>query len=247
MNAKACLIALYLTAAEMVAAVDLTTTEGKIYKGATVTKVEPDGLSISHETGTVKIPFVKLPEEVRREHGYDAAKADAYMQEQKQRWAELQAALAAAKEREAAAKQAAIAKEFTVSPKSAEGISLVARSRAQVHEERAERLRVELYSEEEIDRMLKQSPLKGQLQVIWRRPDYDGAAAEHFRVIVTDSNGKVRERVTPEYRAPKQAGETEYVSGTSIDMEYDAGDEFRVRVVDRNSKVHADFTVRRVR
>jgi hypothetical protein len=241
-----CLVGLCLFAAGIVRAEDLTTIEGKTYKGVAVTKVEPDGLSLSHETGTVKIPFAKLPEEVQRQHGFDPVKADAYAKEQKRRWAELQAAIEAAKEKEAAAKRAAIARGFTVTPKSAEGISLVAQSRAQVHEERAAGLRVELYREDEIARMLKESRLKGRLQVTWRRDDYDGAATEYFRVIVTDASGKVLERVSPEYRAPKQSGETDYANGTNLDMEYDAGEEFRVRVVDRNLKVHADFTVRKV-
>ena len=168
------------------------------------------------------------------------------VKDQKQQWAELQAALAAAKEKEAAAKRVAIARGFTVTPKSAEGITVVAQSRAQVHEERAARLRVELYREEEIEGMLKRSPLKARLVVTWRRQDYDGAASEHFKVIVTDSSGRVRERVTPEYRAPKQAGEAEYLNSASLDMEYDAGEEFRVRVVDRNLNVYADFTVRKI-
>jgi hypothetical protein len=241
-----CLIGSCLVAAGMARAEDLTTTEGKTYKGITVTKVEPDGLSISHETGTVKIPFTKLSEELQRQHGFDPAKADAYVKEQRRRWEEFQAAVEAAKEKEAAAKRVAIARGFTVTPRSAEGISLVAQSRAQVHEERAARLRVELYREDEIDRMLKQSSLKGRLQVTWRRDDYDGAATEHFRVIVTDASGKVLERVSPEYRAPKQSGEAEYVNGTNLDMEYDAGEEFRVRVVDGNLKVHADFIVRKM-
>lgn len=246
MNSKACLIALYLGTAGFAWTEDLTTTDGKTYKEVTVTKVEPDGLSIAHETGTVKVLFTKLPEALQREHGFDPAKADAYAKEQKRKWAELQAALAAAKEKETAAKREAIARGFTVTPKSAEGISLVALSRAQVHEERATRLRVELYREDEIARMLKESPLKGRLQVTWRRDDYDGAATEHFKVIVTDAGGKVLERLSPEYRAPKQAGEAEYVSGTNLDMEYDAGEEFRVRVVDQNLKVHADFIMRKV-
>ena len=246
MNSKVCLIVLFLGSVGIALAEDLTTTDGKIYKSVTVTKVEPDGVSISHESGTVKIPFTKLPEELQRQHGFDPAKADAYVKEQKRQWAEFQAALAAAKEKEAAAKREAIARGFTVTPKSAEGITVVAQSRAQVHEERAARLRVELYREDEIERMLKESPLKGRLQVTWRRGDYDGAATEHFMVIVTDASGKVLERVSPEYRAPKQSGEAEYVNGTNLDMEYDAGEEFRVRVVDRNSNVHADFTVQKV-
>jgi hypothetical protein len=61
---------------------DLTTTEGRVYKNVTVRKVEPDGLSISHESGLAKIPFTKLPEEVQKKHGYDPAKGKAYAEEE---------------------------------------------------------------------------------------------------------------------------------------------------------------------
>ena len=241
-----CLISLCLAAGGLAAAADLTTTDGKTYKEVSVTKVEPDGLSISHETGTVKLPFIKLPVEVQRQYGYDPAKAEAYAKEQKQQWAELQAALAAAKEREAAKKRVVLAKAFTVTPKSAEGISLLVQTRAQVDEERAAGLRVELYSEEEIARKLKASTVTARLVVTWQRAAYDAASTEHFKLIVSDGAGKVLERVSPDYRAPKQAGEEEYVNGMSLSMNYDA-EEFRVRVVDANLKVHADFVVRQLK
>jgi hypothetical protein len=61
---------------------DLTTTEGRVYKNVTVRKVEPDGLSISHESGLAKIPFSKLPAEVQKKHGYDPAKGKAYAEEE---------------------------------------------------------------------------------------------------------------------------------------------------------------------
>jgi hypothetical protein len=165
----------------------------------------------------------------------------------KQKWAELQAALQAAKEKEATARRLALAKEYSVGPKSAEGIRVVPQTREQVQAEDEARLRLELYSEEEILRLLQRSSLKARLKVIWQRTDYDGAGTEHFKIIVCDSSGKVRQRVSPEYRAQKQAGEAEYVNQTSIDLDYDPGEEFRVRVIDGNLKVHADFTVKRVR
>jgi hypothetical protein len=73
---------------------DLTTTEGRVYKNVTVRKVEPDGLSISHESGLAKIPFTKLPKEVQKKHGYDPAKGKAYAEEQGKKQAQAEERLA---------------------------------------------------------------------------------------------------------------------------------------------------------
>jgi hypothetical protein len=47
------------------------------YKNVTVTKVEPDGIRIMHESGAAKIPIEKIPEDIRKQLGMneDAAKA----------------------------------------------------------------------------------------------------------------------------------------------------------------------------
>ncbi len=35
------------------------------YKNVTVTKVEPDGIRIMHDSGTTKVPIEKIPEELK--------------------------------------------------------------------------------------------------------------------------------------------------------------------------------------
>jgi hypothetical protein len=52
--------------------------------------VEPDGLSILHESGTAKVPFEKLAPEMQAQFGYDAAAAESH----RQKMAKLQAASA---------------------------------------------------------------------------------------------------------------------------------------------------------
>lgn len=226
---------------------DLTTTDGKTYTGVTVTKVEPDGISIAHETGSAKIPFNKLPEALQKKHGYDPEKAEAYSKEQAQRRAELDAMLRESREKEAALQRANQVESYTVSPASAvEGITLKMQSRAQVREERVARWRMELFREEEIQKMLADSPPQARLLVMWKRPEYDAAAAENFRVIVSDADGKVRSRTDLEYRSPKQTAEGEYANANGVDLK-EVPDEFRVRVVDGNLKVFADFVIRRTK
>lgn len=238
------LIAAGLLFAGIAAAEDLTTTDGKLYKNVTVTKVEPDGLSVSHETGTAKLLFTKLPEDLQRKHNYDPAKAEAFVQERNRKRAELESILEAAKEKEAALKRERMMESFTVTPEAAQGIAVVVDSRDKIKEELAARWRMELYREDEIGNKLASVGVKARLRVTWRRQDYDAAATEHFKVILSDATGKVVSRIDPEYRAPKQIGDGVYLSGMTLNLERDPGEEFRVRVVDRNQGVFADFTVR---
>jgi len=56
---------------------DLTTLDGTTYRNVKVSRVEADGLVITHAAGGCKLDFLKLPEEVRKQYSYDAAKAEA--------------------------------------------------------------------------------------------------------------------------------------------------------------------------
>ncbi len=44
---------------------------GKKLTGVTVTRVQADGLTITHDEGIANVPFMDLPEEVRKYYGYD--------------------------------------------------------------------------------------------------------------------------------------------------------------------------------
>ena len=92
---------------------DLRTADGTIYRNYTVTKVEPDGLSIRHESGTTKIDFERLPPEIQKRHGYDPFLAyDHDKKEAKRMQQENENLRAKRKERQQAAARATSAKEF---------------------------------------------------------------------------------------------------------------------------------------
>jgi len=71
---------------------DLTTTDGKTYTGVTVTKVDPDGLRIAHSSGTAKVPFEKLSDEIQKKHGYDPFNAYDHAQAEKAKQAAMEKA-----------------------------------------------------------------------------------------------------------------------------------------------------------
>jgi hypothetical protein len=68
---------------------EITTLDGKTYKGVTVQRVDPDGLTVGYAaagggTGAAKIKFKNLPDDLQRQYKYDPDKAAAYEARQTQ-------------------------------------------------------------------------------------------------------------------------------------------------------------------
>jgi hypothetical protein len=77
----------------------ITTSDGKTYRNATVLRADPDGLLVRFQPeqpglGLAKVKFRNLPEQVRSQYGYDADKASAYEAEQAKGAAAVQGAAA---------------------------------------------------------------------------------------------------------------------------------------------------------
>ena len=71
-----------LCLASVVRADDFKTINGKEYKDATVSRVEPDGIVVRAKSGISKIYFTELPKEVQQRFNYDPDKAAEYSAEQ---------------------------------------------------------------------------------------------------------------------------------------------------------------------
>src|SRR5881227_3032599 len=74
------LLILFFTSA--VFAEDFKTVNGKEYKDATVTRVEPDGIVVKTKSGVTKVYFTELPKDVQERFHYDSEKAASYSAEQ---------------------------------------------------------------------------------------------------------------------------------------------------------------------
>jgi hypothetical protein len=61
---------------------DFKTVNGKEYRDATVTRVEPDGIVVKTKSGITKVYFIELPKEVQQRFHYDSEKAASYSAEQ---------------------------------------------------------------------------------------------------------------------------------------------------------------------
>ncbi len=77
---------------------ELKTLDGKSYTQVTIRKVEPDGLSILHESGTAKVSFEKLSKEIQKQYGYDPEKAKQHSEKLALAEASAEARLAAAED-----------------------------------------------------------------------------------------------------------------------------------------------------
>ncbi|HEY2625209.1 MAG TPA: thioredoxin family protein [Candidatus Udaeobacter sp.] len=68
--------------ASVALAEDFKAIDGKEYKNVTVSRVEPDGITLISKSGISKVYFTELPKEVQERFHYDAAQATAYSAEQ---------------------------------------------------------------------------------------------------------------------------------------------------------------------
>ena len=89
MNAKF-LTALIFCLTSVALSEDFKTVNGKEYKEATITRVEPDGIVIKTKSGITKVYFAELPKEVQERFHYEQQKASAYSAEQAANYAEYQ-------------------------------------------------------------------------------------------------------------------------------------------------------------
>jgi len=71
--------------ASLVLAEDFKTVRGKVYKDATVTRVEPDGIELKTKTGISKVYFTELPQDVQERFHW--AKPEAPREPFYRRWA----------------------------------------------------------------------------------------------------------------------------------------------------------------
>ena len=81
---KTALAVLAALSTSLALADDFKTTDGKEYKNAKVSRVEPDGIVITFSGGTIKIPFTKLSEELQRKYNYDPEAAKSFAEHTEQ-------------------------------------------------------------------------------------------------------------------------------------------------------------------
>jgi hypothetical protein len=82
--------ALILSFASLGFSEDFKTVNGKEYKDANITRVEPDGIVVKTKSGVTKVYFTELPKDVQERFHYDSEKAASYSAEQTTNYAAYQ-------------------------------------------------------------------------------------------------------------------------------------------------------------
>src|SRR5207247_5137 len=104
---------------------DFKTFDGKEYKNAKVSRVEPDGIVITFSGGIVKLPFAELSPEVQKRYGFDPIAEEKRRAEQE------------ALEDKQVEEQKAVAREQAEGEKNAEADLTQSREQSQAAEQRA--------------------------------------------------------------------------------------------------------------
>jgi len=66
-------LSIFALSASLALAEDFKTVNGKEYKNATVSRVEPDGIVLIYKSGIAKVYFIELPKEVQERFHYGSA------------------------------------------------------------------------------------------------------------------------------------------------------------------------------
>lgn len=231
-------------AAEVVVLPELTTTKGKKYVNVKVREVTPAGLRIMHDLGVRFVPFSELPDELKKRFGYDAEAEEKYKKEQ----------AAAEEEQQAAMKKAALARwatlpveqRYSITPSSADGIELTYRDYHFLATEKRSLLERQLKTPKEIEASLAHIPKGGTLKVTVHRSTIGAANTEWFLVIVTDTNGnEISRHHGDDDIAETPIGDGKWWNLMLVDLPTEVTSSVRVRVVDKLSNSHEDFTLKR--
>jgi hypothetical protein len=90
MNRKVLTFCVLFAAPALLVSEDFKTMNGKEYKNATVSRVEPDGIVLKTKSAMTKVYFVELPKEIQERFHYDPQKAIAYAADQSANYATYQ-------------------------------------------------------------------------------------------------------------------------------------------------------------
>jgi len=163
--------------ASIALAEDLTTVNGKEYKNATVSRVEPDGIVLKSKSGISKVYFTELPKEVQEHFHYDREKATAYTAEQNANLKALR-------------KQEAGQRGFAISPAESDGLRIEHESYGKLLSEAHTKATNLNYNEDRANALISSIPAGGRLVLNIERSTIGAANTKYFTVIVFDRTGK---------------------------------------------------------
>ena len=205
---RATLVILIVCFASLALADDFKTIDGKEYKNAKVSRVEPDGIVITFSGGIVKIPFTELSEELQRKYSYDPEAAKQFAADSAQKQQALYLAthpvlpaptstststLAAptANPKDPQAGQVIHTDSgFSIYPARDNGIVVTYKDRATLEAEESKHGQVEMLAKDNVAARVASIPKGGRIQVEVRRAEIESANTKWFTVIILNASGE---------------------------------------------------------
>jgi peptidyl-tRNA hydrolase len=237
MNPRKTIIAILAAlSASLALAEDFKTINGKEYKNATVSHVEPDGLVLKTKSGISKVYFAELPKEVQERYNYNAEKAAAYSAEQTANAAAFSKQQQQAEALQKQAQQQSRDNTTTVELKYESPEELTAAA----HKEAREKM----FSTEEENALLTKIPPGGELIVGLHGITIGVANPKLLTFIIYNPKGEVLERHSGHSSVPSAISEYNWMGIDGVNLPaFD--DSLRVRVYHQLSGNLGDYVIHR--
>lgn len=220
--------------ASLALADDFKTINGKEYKNATVSRVEPDGLVLKFSRGIVKVPFTELSEELRRKYNYDPGAARAFTAET-QRQADLNSQTGREEGQRAAQKTPDHSNSLLLQYHSPEELAAAAHKAA----------RAKMFSPEEENAELAKIPPGGALEVRLSSITIDTANPKWLTYVIGNAAGEVLQRKQGTDMVPSSESEISLWLGFDYVPLPAFNDSLRVRVYHEIFGSLGDYVVQR--
>ncbi len=226
-------------ATSLALAEDFRTINGKEYKNATLSRVEPDGLVVKFSGGIVKIPFADLSNESRKKYHFDPDAAKSFAADVQQKQAELYLQTEQTKDEQserAAQKQSGgdQSKHVALQYHSPEELAAAAHKAALA----------KMFSTKEENAELAKIPPGGALDVRLSSITIDTANPKWLTYVIGNSAGEVIERKQGTNMVPSSQGEFLWVGFDYVKLPA-FNDSLRVRVYHEIFGSLGDYIVQR--
>jgi hypothetical protein len=236
---KATLAILAALFASIALADDFKTINGREYKNATLSRVEPDGIVVKFSGGIVKIPFTELSEELRRKYNYDPKAAKAFAADVQQKEADLYSQTERTKR-----EQSERAAQHQSSGYQSKAVELEYDTPEQLTAAVHKAAREKMFSPEEENAELAKISPGGALRVTLDSVTIDTADPKWLTYVIGNSNGDVLERKKGHQNTPSNESKYRWRGFDYVELPaFD--DSLRVRVYHELLGNLGDYVIQR--
>jgi hypothetical protein len=248
---------LSLCLASAVLADDFKTTNGKEYKDAKVSRVEPDGVVISFRGGIVKIPFPDLPAEIRAKYGYDPQAAADFQRQFTESIGKTQPITdnqtkqpqsdSSATSRTSQQKQVHASAGFNIEPlhpRKYSGYNVTYESADELANKQKKIAQGLMLSEQETNARVSSVPQGGQMVVINHGSEIYSTMTRNLTVIIHDKHGNEILRKTGDDHMPLSSVRG-WIASMIVKLEQPIDEFITIYVVNNNSGYREEFRIQR--